>query len=280
LRASFTALGQGVARWVQDHADALQQQDPAIPEQLHDRAADNWSPLLAIADTIGGEWPEKARTAAVAISGNYECEDDSIRIQLLSDVRTVFGESKKDQLSSQDMCDRLVAMEEKPWASWKRGHPITPVQLAKLFRPFEIRSRDIWKEEHGVKRCVKGYVIDDFKEAFDRYLQVSGSPSKQGVLKREAARVRSSTGHQADCQSARTGIPRASKSTPITAPDQASRVLADQNGGSRQKAIRQANFRKLGEVFRRVKATPDPDGVKYRRNHDEKGGGEKRSGSK
>ena len=55
-------------RWAQDHLDDLRQADPAVPDQLHDRAADNWRPLLAIADAAGGEWPERARKAAKTLS--------------------------------------------------------------------------------------------------------------------------------------------------------------------------------------------------------------------
>ena len=41
-----------------DHASELREADPVVPPELHDRAADNWRPLLAIADLVGGEWPE------------------------------------------------------------------------------------------------------------------------------------------------------------------------------------------------------------------------------
>ena len=34
-----------------------------------DRAADNWRPLLAIADAAGKDWPQRARDACKAMSG-------------------------------------------------------------------------------------------------------------------------------------------------------------------------------------------------------------------
>ena len=42
--------------------------DPLVPSELHDRAADNWRQLLAIADAAGGDWTRRAREAALASS--------------------------------------------------------------------------------------------------------------------------------------------------------------------------------------------------------------------
>ncbi len=62
-------LASMVARWVIDHEISLSAADPDIPETLHDRAADNWRPLFAIADLAGGNWPTLARQVAVRLSG-------------------------------------------------------------------------------------------------------------------------------------------------------------------------------------------------------------------
>ena len=40
-------------------------------------AADNWQPLLAVADVLGGEWPGLARAAALRLS-TFEPEDDDL----------------------------------------------------------------------------------------------------------------------------------------------------------------------------------------------------------
>ena len=59
-------------RWAADNLISLRDAalDVAVPDGLNDRAADNWEPLLAIADRAGGDWPERARKAALALSGN------------------------------------------------------------------------------------------------------------------------------------------------------------------------------------------------------------------
>lgn len=77
-------LAQKAARWAQDHFKALKNADPEMPGALNDRQADNWRPLLAIADLAGGEWPRLAREAALGLS--QVTSDDSARIQLLTDA--------------------------------------------------------------------------------------------------------------------------------------------------------------------------------------------------
>jgi hypothetical protein len=58
-------LVRKMARWAKDHAEALGAADPGMPASIYNRAADNWRPLLAAADATGGEWPERARRAAI-----------------------------------------------------------------------------------------------------------------------------------------------------------------------------------------------------------------------
>src|SRR5262249_40181166 len=59
-------LRRRAARWVADHPAALQAADPAVPARLHDRQADNWRPLLAIADAGGWGRGGGARAAPPA----------------------------------------------------------------------------------------------------------------------------------------------------------------------------------------------------------------------
>jgi Protein of unknown function (DUF3631) len=59
-------LARKAIRWAKDHADAVAERDPAMPEGIINRMADNWRPLLAIAEEAEGKWPERARKAAEA----------------------------------------------------------------------------------------------------------------------------------------------------------------------------------------------------------------------
>ena len=87
----FHELARKCARWAADHVEALKDAEPAMPELLHDRAQDNWEPLIAIADAAGGEWPKSARTAAIAIQRETEELDEAeVGVQLLHDIADVF----------------------------------------------------------------------------------------------------------------------------------------------------------------------------------------------
>ena len=85
-------LCRKASRWAADHAEELAERDPAAPERLDDRATDNWRPLLAVAEIIGGNWPVHARAAARALSGGRDDNDESPGVLLLRDVRRVMSE--------------------------------------------------------------------------------------------------------------------------------------------------------------------------------------------
>lgn len=57
-------------RWAQDNHEAVEKANPDIPSELDSQDADFWRPLLAIADVVGGDWPEKARAAAIAMTAS------------------------------------------------------------------------------------------------------------------------------------------------------------------------------------------------------------------
>ncbi len=121
-------LASMAARWVADHEIPLSTSDPNMPESLHDRAADNWRPLLSVADLASGDWPERARQIAVQLSGGEVEQDASVRVQLLTDVKRIFDDDGRDQLPSTLICNRLAELESSPWPEWRRGKPITPRQ--------------------------------------------------------------------------------------------------------------------------------------------------------
>src|SRR3989442_564274 len=61
--------------------------------------------------------------------------------------------------------------EGRPWPEWRDGKPITPRQLAALLRPYEIVPRTIRLDDDST---AKGYHLEAFAEAFDRYLPPEG----------------------------------------------------------------------------------------------------------
>jgi putative DNA primase/helicase len=168
------ALARKAARWAADHATALAAADPAMPPSIGNRAADNWRPLLAIADLAGGEWAQtRGRGAASTLT--MAVEDSSTRVQLLEDIRAAFA--AKDRLSSADLVAYLVGREDRAWPEWGRARkPITAVQIARLLKPLAISPGSIRPADGGAGTA-KGYYRRAFEDAFARYLvPLSGDP--------------------------------------------------------------------------------------------------------
>jgi putative DNA primase/helicase len=153
-------------RWAHDHLEELRRADPSVPLELHDRAQDNWRPLLAIADAIGGEWPVLARRAAVALAEAAPISDGAVEI-LLADLRELFNEKGTDRLPSAEIVAALVDREDRPWVEWKHDKPLTARQLAALLKRFEIEPHTI---RFGNGTTAKGYYRDRFEDAWGRYL--------------------------------------------------------------------------------------------------------------
>ena len=61
----FQPILARIARWATDNAERVLAQEPEIDPSLSDRQADVWRELLRIADFAGGEWPQRARIAAL-----------------------------------------------------------------------------------------------------------------------------------------------------------------------------------------------------------------------
>jgi Protein of unknown function (DUF3631) len=81
----FAVLRRKAARWAEVNFDALAADpDPDTPEELDDRAADNWRPLLQIAGLSGKDWSLRAREVACQLSGVGH-ESLSINVKLLED---------------------------------------------------------------------------------------------------------------------------------------------------------------------------------------------------
>jgi putative DNA primase/helicase len=147
--------------------DRIALADPAIPETLSDRAADNWELLLAIADEAGSKWGLKAREAAVGLSDSEG--DDSHRVTLLSDIRDYFEETGHAVAPTNDLLAHLNDLETRPWCTWHRDNPMTARDLAKQLSPFGIEPKQ--RKLNGLK--LRGSHLEDMSDAFSRYLHTS-----------------------------------------------------------------------------------------------------------
>jgi hypothetical protein len=198
-------LASRCARWAKDHMEALSAvieahaaaEDPeALPffkglESLAGRQWDKWEVLLAIADEIGGGWGVAARDAAVALSG-AQPEAGSYKTLLLRDLKALFETTGAKELSSKFICDRLAALEERPWNLFGKENPgpITSNGLSGMLRDYQVISGTIrptyqpdldflaaLKPEEKLKETAKGYKAKDFEDVFKRYTTADAADS-------------------------------------------------------------------------------------------------------
>lgn len=167
-------------RWAQDHLDDLRDADPEVPEHLGDREADNWRPLLAIADAVGGPWPALARDAALGLAGHEG--DDTPVVQLLADIMSAFRRRGHGRIRSSDLLLELHKIPESPWSEWKGGQPLSDVQLARLLKPFGIGPKTLWFQlRDGSKKSLRGYELHAFQDVFRRYFPDDDPQDPQGA---------------------------------------------------------------------------------------------------
>ncbi len=165
------ALRDRLAAWAAKVAPALESSFPSMPPEITDRPADVWEALLAIADAAGGDWPTRARVAAVALVADSKAATPSLGVRLLADLREIFANDQT--LSTQIILSELTKLDEAPWADL-RGKPLDSRHLANYLRPYGIRSKTI---RLGTE-TPKGYLREDFLDAWARYL---GDPAKESA---------------------------------------------------------------------------------------------------
>jgi Protein of unknown function (DUF3631) len=96
----FAIFRRKAARFAADNERQLRAIEPPSPVELEeagDRAADTWDSLLAIADVAGGDWPRRARAAALVLAGVRDEDDNTTAIsmdgddelELLADIRAI-----------------------------------------------------------------------------------------------------------------------------------------------------------------------------------------------
>lgn len=163
--AEAEPIREGFERWAEGAVDRLLTADPHLPPELDDRAAEGWEPLLAIADQAGGDWPRRAREAAVALSGEEDRDETTIGTLLLGAIRDAFGDA--DRMRSTDLLDAINAEEELPFGGWREGKGLDGRDLARKLKPYHIKSKPI---NLGGDARAKGYLRDQFEEAWERWL--------------------------------------------------------------------------------------------------------------
>jgi Protein of unknown function (DUF3631) len=156
-----------ISVWVKRNLKILKQAEPDLPQALNDRQQDVCEPLLAIADLTAGTWPASLRSSLLQLYlRSFTSQDEEPVIRLLKDMKHLFDSRKIDRIRTQDALAALNDDETAPWSEFVRGRPLSDAQLARLLKPVKIYPRTI-----RVRASTpKGYMKDDFKDAWDKYL--------------------------------------------------------------------------------------------------------------
>ncbi len=159
-----------VARWANDVEDRAATLRPERVEGLNARAMDAWEPLLALAELAGGEWPEKAREAAVVLSGEREADADSggLARRVLYDCHEAFGDAER--LSSAELVAGLRSMQDSPWRTLD-GSGLDASTLSRLLRRYEVRPEKLRVPAEASP--VRGYRRAVFVDPWARYVGVT-----------------------------------------------------------------------------------------------------------
>lgn len=166
------ALREELETWANEVGPQVGAAWPDLPPGIEDRPAEIWEPLIAVADAAGGEWPEIARDACLALSQVALDRKASLGVRLLGDMRIVFGDAIA--LHTQTIIERLCAPEENglsadaPWAEL-HGKQITTRTLAGMLKKYSVESQKV--KVDGVS--LQGYRREPLHDAWERYLSLS-----------------------------------------------------------------------------------------------------------
>lgn len=157
------ALRERLSIWASLVESRLTNAYPEMPAGIEDRPADVWEALLAVADGAGGDWPQRARVAAVTLVTASREGIPSLGVALLADMRRIF--EIRDSISTEDIIKALCSLEEAPWSDI-RGKPLDPRRLANYLRPYNVQSKVV---RIGTS-TFRGYARADLWDAWTRYL--------------------------------------------------------------------------------------------------------------
>lgn len=216
IQDQLRPLREQMARWAKDNIEQFRELDPECPEALDDRAQDNWRPLLAVAQILGPRWCEVATEAALSLSESASETDNTAMIQLLEDLRTLFQRHQEDFLPSELVVNELISLEDRPWPEWKKGQPLTKVQLSRLLSRFTVTPTQ--QRHHDKKQ--RGYRLSDLQDCFARYLPpesgqrdiVNDFSSLDEIPSRDTvgtvpSRVGTPAQHESNCPDSESGRP-------------------------------------------------------------------------
>lgn len=164
------SIGEAVGSWARSVTLDLANAWPVVPDGVRDRQEEVWSPLLAIAEIAGGDWPERARAAcSELVLGNESEPVLSPGQRILNDLKAVWG--RDGNLPTATIVRRLFALPGTPWAGWwneaNAGRELSGLLAAYNIRPVRVRDGE---------RVCQGYRRADLERVWPAVLALPPVP--------------------------------------------------------------------------------------------------------
>jgi hypothetical protein len=184
--AEFEELRRKISRLANDIREQVRGFESDL---LENRAADNWQPLLAIANTAGYDWVIQAADAAEHINSKDVADSKSIGRYLLESIAQIIEESAPGELgvasekeriptskmflpTTELLLPKLNADDEAPWREDKKGakSELTARKLAALLKQYGLKSDQV-RYPDGLESSppTRGYWIEDLGKAIEKY---------------------------------------------------------------------------------------------------------------
>ena len=104
--------------------------------------------------------------------------EESAGVMVLRDAMEVLAGKSAERIRSSSLVEALIEMEDRPWAEWKRGKPMSTTSLARLLKPFGVKPRKLRFGGY----TLNGYERAEIEAAHMRYcpapLSQSGTPEQ------------------------------------------------------------------------------------------------------
>ena len=161
-----TALLERLDTFAESVRERIGLELPELPEKVVGRSAEVWWPLLAVADELGGHWPQTARAIALHFIAQARRHPVSRGVRLLLDIRNVIGD--RERIGTSELVTKLLEVEESTWDNLDgRGNPLTGKSLALELSKYGVRPSEGFTTDLGRQR---GYRRTAFADAWSRYL--------------------------------------------------------------------------------------------------------------
>jgi hypothetical protein len=184
---ALDAAYQQILLWRRDLG--LLDPEPKMSPKISNRLADNWRPLISIADNLG--WGVQAREAMLKFAAEFQ--DADARIALLGAIRKVFDARGHDRIPSHLLLDELHELNDGDWKEFpgirgeQQPHRLKASELASMLRDFKIRPHTIWPPKRMPdSKSTKGYLRSQFEQAWRMYCDsgdTAAQPSKVKSLR-------------------------------------------------------------------------------------------------